>query len=302
MGTARATRTDLEVFPATHPEDWPVPANREAGARAIYTFTLCVRTYGMYAERMDAQTRLSALVEMLQRDGRVEVANAAASFGTAEMTIRRDLDRLVEMGMARRVRGGATSLLMRGEELPFSMRTLENTDAKVRIGEEIGKVLRDGEAVLLDSGTTTIEVGRTLLGRRLTVMPMSLHAASLLSANVAIRLLVPGGEPRPGELAMTGPLTLASIGALRFDTVVLSCCGLSEGCVTTHDLGDAEVKKTMLRSSARVILAADSSKFQQMAMAVVCDVADLDMIVTDTQAPIETLEALRASGIEVRCV
>ncbi len=267
-----------------------------------HTLSLCVRTFSMYAPGMDGQTRLSALVEMLQRDGRVEVANAAASFGTAEMTIRRDLDRLVELGVARRVRGGATSLLMRGEELPFSMRALENTDTKVRIGEEIARVLRDGEAVLLDSGTTTMEVGRTLLGRRLTVMPMSLHAAFLLSASSAVNLLIPGGEPRPGELAMTGPLTLASIGALRFDTVVLSCCGLSEGRVTTHDLGDADVKQAMLRSSARVILAADSSKFQETAMAVVCELSDVDMIVTDTRAPIESLDALRASGIEVRCV
>jgi DeoR/GlpR family transcriptional regulator of sugar metabolism len=251
---------------------------------------------------MDAQARMSGLVEMLQRDGRIEVATAAQSFGTAEMTIRRDLDRLATMGMARRIRGGAVSLLMRGEELPFAMRALEHADAKVRIGEEVGAMLRDGEAVLLDSGTTTVEVGRALVGRRLTVMPMSLHAAALLSSDVAVRLLMPGGEPRPGELAMTGPLALSTIGTLRFDTVVLSCCGLEEGRITTHDLGDAEVKQAMLRSSARVILAVDSSKFQQTAMAVVSDVAAVDVIVTDSAAPIDELDSLRARGIEVRCV
>src|SRR6202035_2051077 len=117
---------------------------------------------------MDASARLGALAEALQRDGRIEVAAAARSFGTAEMTIRRDLDRLVAMGMARRIRGGAISLLMRGEELPFAMRALDHTDAKARIGEEVGAMVRDGEAVLLDSGTTTVEVGRALMGRRLT--------------------------------------------------------------------------------------------------------------------------------------
>ena len=70
---------------------------------------------------MDAHDRLGALVGLLRRDGRVEVAEAAEAFGTAEMTVRRDLDRLVAMGMARRVRGGAISQLMRGEELPFAM-------------------------------------------------------------------------------------------------------------------------------------------------------------------------------------
>ena len=157
---------------------------------------------------MDANARLGALVEVLQRDGRVDVAEMAAGFGTAEMTIRRDLDRIVAMGMARRVRGGAISLLMRGEELPFAMRVLEHAEAKGRIAAAVAEALRDGEAVLLDSGTTAVLVGRELASRRLTVMPMSLHAASVLAAHESIRLLMPGGETRPGELAMTGPLAL----------------------------------------------------------------------------------------------
>ena len=123
-----------------------------------------------------------------------------------------------------------------------------------------------------------------------------------LSAGESIRLLVPGGECRPGELAMVGSLAMASIGALRFDTAVLSCCGLAEGKVTTHDLGDAEVKQAMVRSAARVILAADGSKFRQSALAVVCEAADVDLVVTDTTAPGDAVAGLRAAGVEVRCV
>jgi DeoR/GlpR family transcriptional regulator of sugar metabolism len=256
----------------------------------------------MYVDGMEANARLSGLVDMLQRDGRLDVAEMAASFGTAEMTIRRDLDRIVAMGMARRVRGGAISLLMRGEELPFSMRVLDRAEAKGRIAAAVAEVLRDGEAVLLDSGTTAVLVGRELAGRRLTVMPMSLHAASVLAAHQSIRMLLPGGEARPGELAMVGPLALASIGSLRFDTTVLSCCGLADNRVTTHDLRDAEVKQAMIRSAARVILAADSTKFRQTAMAVVTSATAVDMIVTDVEAPAEIVESLRAAGVEVRCV
>ncbi|HEX3840849.1 MAG TPA: DeoR/GlpR family DNA-binding transcription regulator [Acidimicrobiales bacterium] len=251
---------------------------------------------------MDASERLGALVELLQRDGRVEVANVAELFGTAEMTIRRDLDRMVAMGMARRVRGGAVSQLMRGEELPFAMRSMERTDAKARIGTAVAGVLRDGEAVLLDSGSTSIKVAEVLGHRRLTVMPMSLHLAAVLSAYDSVRMLMPGGEIRPGELAMVGPLAQASIGALRFDTVVLGCCGVSDGRVTAYDLGDAAVKQAMLQSSARVILAADSSKLRQTAMAVVCEVEAVDMVVTDDGAPAEDVDGLRAAGIEVLCV
>jgi DeoR/GlpR family transcriptional regulator of sugar metabolism len=255
----------------------------------------------MYVRCVDADARLAALTELLQRDGRVEVAQAAGAFGTAEMTIRRDLDRMVAMGMARRVRGGAISLLMRGEELPFALRALERAEAKARIGAAVAEVLRDGEAVLLDSGTTAVEVGRALAGRRMTVMAMSLHVATVLSAGDSVRLLMPGGEARPGELALTGPLALASIAALRFDTAVLAPCGLAGGQVTAHDLGDAAVKQAMIGSSARVVVAADGSKFRQTAMAVVGAAGAVDMVVTDATAPGDALDALRAAGVEVRC-
>jgi DeoR/GlpR family transcriptional regulator of sugar metabolism len=198
------------------------------------------RTSTLYYQPMDATQRLSELVDVLRRDGRVDVATAAAEFGTAELTIRRDLDVLVERGVARRVRGGAVNLLMRGEELPFAMRAIEAADHKRRIAETVAGLIADGEAVGLDSGTTVTETARALAlsGRRLTVMPMSLHAAMALSGSASIRLMLPGGEARPGELAMVGPLALAGIRALRFDSVVLGCCGVSpEGDVMAHDLG-----------------------------------------------------------------
>jgi DeoR/GlpR family transcriptional regulator of sugar metabolism len=251
---------------------------------------------------MDGNGRLNALVEVLQRDGRLDVAEMAVALGTADMTIRRDLDRMVGMGLARRVRGGAISLLMRGQELPFAMRVLERAEEKSRIATAAAQLLPDGEAVVLDSGSTAALVAQQLTRRRLTVMPMSLHAASALAASESVRLLMPGGEARPGELAMIGPLALASIGSLRFDTAVLSCCGLADGRITTHDLGDAAVKLAMVRSAARVILVADSSKFRQTALAVVCAAAEADVVITDSGAPAETVAALRAAGLEVLCV
>ena len=251
---------------------------------------------------MDGNARLTALVEVLQRDGRLDVAEMAAEFGAAEMTIRRDLERIVAMGMARRVRGGAISLLMRGEELPFALRVLDRSEAKTRIAAAVAEELRDGEAVLLDSGTTGVLIGRALAGRRLTVMPMSLHAAWEFAASTSVRLLMPGGETRQGELAMVGPLALASIGALRFDTTVLTCCGLADGQVSAHDLAEAEVKQAMVRSAARVIIAADSSKFRQTALAVVGAASDADLMITDTDAPAGAVGTLRAAGLQVRCV
>src|ERR1700722_8905459 len=178
---------------------------------------------------MDGVERRAALLALLQGTGRVDVAESARQFGTAEMTIRRDLDALVAQGAARRVRGGAVSLLLRAEEPPFSIRSVAAGDIKRQIGRMTADLLTDGESVVLDSGTTTLEVARCLAGRRVTVMPLSLHAASVLAQIEGVRLLMPGGEVRPGELSLVGPLATNSLGSLRFDTAVMSCCGLADG-------------------------------------------------------------------------
>jgi DeoR/GlpR family transcriptional regulator of sugar metabolism len=247
---------------------------------------------------VDATQRLGQLVEALRVRGRVDVAAAAAEFGTAEMTIRRDLDVLVERGVARRVRGGAVNLLMRGEELPFAMRELDGHEVKRRIARAAADLLADGEAVGLDSGTTTTELAQLLAHRRLTVMPMSLHAALVLPGSG--RLIMPGGEVRPGELAMVGPLALASIAAVRFDTAILGCCGISDsGQVMAHDLGDAAVKQALFAGASRRILLADSAKFGRSALAVTGDLAAFDILVTDTAAPVDLLDRVRAAGVEI---
>jgi DeoR/GlpR family transcriptional regulator of sugar metabolism len=249
---------------------------------------------------MDAHQRSQRLIESLRRDGRVDVAAAAVEFGTAEMTIRRDLEVLAERGVARRVRGGAVSLLMRGEELPFAMRELEAGDTKRAIAGVVADLIGDGEAVGLDSGTTVLEVARALAGHRLSVMAMSLPAALALSGSSTVRLMLPGGEVRPGELAMVGPLALASIAALRFDTVVLGGCGISpEGELTAHDLGDVAVKQALLASARRRVLVLDGSKFAHAAMGVVCALSSFDVVVTDATAPEVTISALEASGVTV---
>src|ERR1700689_482305 len=227
---------------------------------------------------MDAAARINQLVETLRVHGRVDVATAAAEFGTAEMTVRRDLDVLVERGVARRVRGGAVNLMMRGKELPFAMRELDALGTKKGIASDVAGLIADGEAVGLDSGTTVVEVARVLAGRRLTAMPLSLHAAMALAGSASVRLMMPGGEARPGELAMVGPLALASIAALRFDTVVLGCCGVSpEGHLMAHDLGDAAVKQALLASAPRSVLSADGSKFHHAALAVPPELAAVDV-------------------------
>lgn len=249
---------------------------------------------------VDSAARQAQIVDRLHQVGRVEVSDLAGDLGTSEVTVRRDLDVLADAGVLRRVRGGAVSLLMRGQELPFSMREVEAADAKMRIGAAAAALLRDGEAVALDSGTTGLAVARALVGRRLTVVPLSLHAAGVLSASASVTLLLPGGTARFGEGSLVGPTTEANLAALRFDTTILTCCGLSPtGGVTAHDLQDAAVKRAAVAAAGRVVLVAEGAKFARTALAVVCPASRVDVLVTDRAAPTDALGQLRDTGVQV---
>ncbi|MFJ9213370.1 DeoR/GlpR family DNA-binding transcription regulator [Streptomyces sp. L-9-10] len=252
---------------------------------------------------MAGTDRLRHITEAVREAGRMGVAELAESTGASEMTIRRDLEVLAAQGVLERYRGGARSLLLRGEEPPFALRTQDGLENKQRIAAEAARLIADGESVVIDSGTTCLEVARALTDRRLTVMPLSLHAVNTLTGAPQLTLLVPGGRPRPGELALTGPLTLASLAALRFDTAVIGCCGLNavDG-LTAYDLDDAAVKRAAIASARRVIAVTEGAKLSRTALAFVAPASALHALVTDTDAPGDQTDTLTAAGVAVHQV
>ncbi|MEV7796243.1 DeoR/GlpR family DNA-binding transcription regulator [Streptomyces sp. NPDC087512] len=253
---------------------------------------------------MSTAERHRLIAQAVQDAGAATVAGLAELTGASEMTIRRDLDYLAAQGVVERFRGGARTLLLRGDEPPFALRTHEAVDAKRRIAAEVASLITDGETVLLDSGTTCLEVARLLRGRQVTVMPLSLQAIDILGdAPEPTSLLVPGGRPRPGEGALTGPLTLASLAALRFDTAVLGCCGLSAADgITAYDLDEAAVKKAVIASARRIVAAADGTKLGRTAHAYVGPSTLVHVLVTDITAPAHETSALKSAGITLKTV
>ncbi|MCP2169455.1 DeoR/GlpR family DNA-binding transcription regulator [Goodfellowiella coeruleoviolacea] len=242
------------------------------------------------------------ILRALRERDRVPVTVLAELTGCSEMTIRRDLDVLERDGCLRRVRGAAVNMLT-GEETPFPLRARQQVEAKRRLGAAVAGMLDDGETVVLDSGTTTLEVARSLADRRLTVLPLSLHGADALRPAERVRLVLPGGDLRAGELTFVGPLTEYALNTMRFDTVVLGCCGLTvRDGVTAHDLVEAQVKKAAVAASARVIAVLDHAKLVRTAFARVCAVAEVDVVVTDRDAPADQVDQLRQAGVEVHCV
>lgn len=248
-------------------------------------------------------SRLRLITDAVRASGQRTVAELVELTGASDMTIRRDLEVLAGQGVLERYRGGARSLLLRGEEPPFALRSQDGLETKRRLAAEVAELLADGESVVLDSGSTCLEVARAVTHRRLTVMPLSLHAANALTGAAQLKLLLPGGEPRPGELALTGPLAEASLAALRFDTAVLGCCGLNAANgLTAYDLADAAIKRAAINSARRVVAVTEAAKFSRTALAHVIPISALHVVVTGQDAPEDEVQALTAAGVVVRRV
>ncbi|TDW14351.1 DeoR family transcriptional regulator [Kribbella kalugense] len=238
------------------------------------------------------------IVERLRAVDRVSVHDLVEATEASDMTVRRDLDFLAAQGVLKRVHGGAVSAMPSGLEPPHSLRAQAAVAAKQAIARAAVEHLHDGETIVLDSGTTALETAKLLHDRALTVMPLSLHVAHELADAPRIRLLMPGGEARKGELSLIGPLTIASLRALRFDAAVLSPCAFSlEAGLTAFDLGDAEIKQAAMSVSSRTILLADGAKWDRSALAYVCPADRPDLIITDESAPEDQRTILTQRGV-----
>lgn len=258
-----------------------------------------------YHLSMKTDERHRLIGELLRAQGDVTVDELTEACDASGATIRRDLEVLAAHCVLRRVHGGAKSLIVRGENPGYGQRELEDQGIKVRIAAAVAGLLRDRERVWLDSGTTATEIARTLRGRELTLMPMSLRSLNAVTAddqNAGQRpaLLLPGGSVVPGELCFRGPLAETNIRSLRFDTAVVTPCALNlKDGLLAHDLEDAAVKRAGLESAGRVIVACAGPKWNANAMALVAALDSVDVIVTEKNLSADELAQLDKLSVEV---
>jgi DeoR/GlpR family transcriptional regulator of sugar metabolism len=245
--------------------------------------------------------RRQAILRRLTAQGEAGFAELAEEFGVSEMTIRRDLEMLEAEGLARRVRGGAISVVSRSYEPPFAVRTATAADAKEAIGSAAADLVNDGDTAVIDVGTTALALARALHGKRgLTVVTPSLPVAVELGADPDVRVVVTGGHVRSGELSLTGGMAEDSFATLNCDLAFIGIAGIcaSPG-LTEYNPDDARVKRAAIAAARRVIVLADASKLGRVAFSTVAPLSVVDVLVTDAPADHHVTQEIAAAGVSI---
>jgi len=245
--------------------------------------------------------RLRAILKLIDTDSVSAVEDIAAALSVSSSTVRRDLAHLAAQGLVLRSHGGAVRV-ERGYELPIRYREASQTTEKRRIARAAAEMVGDHAVVGLTGGTTTMEISRALARRRqLTVVTNALNIGAELALLPNIRLVMTGGIARSASFELSGPAAERTIEDYNIDIAFIGVDGVDPyaGC-TTHNDSEALTNAAMIRRAAQVVVVADHTKLGQVKFAKICDLGDLDVLLTDTAASAEVVEALRARGTEVR--
>jgi DeoR/GlpR family transcriptional regulator of sugar metabolism len=250
---------------------------------------------------IERQEQVQRYVEQRRR---VAIADICGQFGVSMATARRDLEALAERGGIQRVHGGALAIRRAPPELPAIERAAEQAAEKRRIGQAAAALVADGETIFLSSGTTTLEVARSLRGqRRLTLITNSLLALNALADAPEITLVGLGGMLRRSEMSFIGHITEQALAEVRADKVIIGIRAIHPQHGLTNDfLPETMTDRAIMRIAREVIVVADHSKCGRVSAAFVAPLSAIGTLVTDTGAPPEFVEAARAQGVRVLAV
>src|SRR4051794_27495245 len=233
---------------------------------------------------MLAAQRQARIVQHLQEDGFVEIARLSTDFGVDRSTVRRDLHALERRGLVRRSRGGALAGPASGEaDIPYAVKRIHQTPAKEAIAAYAAQLVGPAEAVLLDSGSTTFQLARALRQRNdISVVTNDLNVAMCLAESAGIQLVVTGGILLESVYALVGPRTVAELHELHVDRAFLGADAIHhEDGITNVTFVEVEVKRAMIETAREIVVLADATKFGHRALAPVCALDAIDLIVTD---------------------
>jgi len=256
--------------------------------------------------RLLTEERRRAVLELINRHGRVVISDLSRHFSVSSVTARADINALSKRDLLVRSHGGAIRKSDVSVDFPLDVKESQHHEEKVRIGHAAAALVREGQTVLLDSGTTTLEVARAIRNRKLarvTLVTNSLAIAWELCAVAEINIIMIGGMLRRISRSFAGPQAQKMLADLRVDHFFLGVDGLEpEIGPSTPDILEAELNAAMIRSAREVSVVADSSKIGRSSLSLIAPITSIHRIITDSGIAAHHRADLEAKGIEVVAV
>ena len=248
-----------------------------------------------------AAERQRLTLEKLKARGRLEASDLAQEFNVTSETVRRDLDALAELGLVRRVHGGAIPVDQNNTIPDLGARTGQMFAEKQWIAAAAAKLLPEFGAVFLDAGSTTLPMTPFVPQfADLTIVTNSLPLASALAVRGGPKVQTLGGVVRGSALAEVGPWAMQNLESLHLDLAIIATSGVSlDHAFSTATSSEAVIKRAVIRSARRVVVVCDHTKIGSNFFERFAELTDVDVLITDVGARPEQIEALRAAGIEV---
>jgi DeoR/GlpR family transcriptional regulator of sugar metabolism len=241
--------------------------------------------------------RRTQILELIETEGFTSLQQIVSQVGVSESTARRDLEYLDGLGQIRRTRGGAAYV---GDSLTaFEERHTKALKQKQRIAQVAAQLIEPGEAVLLDGGTTTLEVARKLIGRSLQVVTNSLPIVSLLVNQPRIELMVIGGYLYPKTGVALGPMAVAALENIHVRRLFMSVGGITESGLYNSNALLVETERKMLEAAEEVVVVSDSGKLGHSALSHLCPLSAVDRLVVDSGITAEWQQIVAAAGVEL---
>jgi len=235
------------------------------------------------AQELTIEERRELAREILSYQGFVSLAELVDNLKVSESTVRRDLEILEQQGLVRRTHGGAVYIKDSAtHRYAFDERQTTAAPEKRAIARAAAALLTDGQTVLIDGGTTCYEVARQIAGRRLSVVTNSLPIASVLSAEMATEVTLLGGYVYPRTGVALGAMAEQQAELVHGSLVVLSCAGIAQDGTYNPNQMMVDVERKMMAAADEVIFVVDHTKFGHRAVAKLCELDEIDIIVTDS--------------------
>lgn len=250
---------------------------------------------------MLAIERRSEILARLQEERKVVVSDLSQLYNVTEETIRRDLEKLENEGLAKKTYGGAVLNESFNIDLPYTVRKKANVSGKQHIADRIAAMIEDGDHILLDASSTALFIAKRMKDKKnITVITNSVEILLELSDRTGWKILSTGGRLKEGGLALVGYQAERMISTFHVDYAIFSCKGIDiEHGLTDANESDAQIKKMISKSAKKKILAVDHSKFDKISFTQVCDLSEIDMVVTDEEPDECWKQALGSAGIEL---